>query len=236
MQSNETNTKKRTYTCSNGVEKMFPKRRTMKIDCPWKVYLACNASTEYFWVMRTKLLDIKEHNHPMTSDNKIYPLFRRMNGADQLNIALKLDARLPPRQILELQRAMENPAVNDRFINDDIYNLQKRFASANAGHHELTEILEFLDDYGYISCYDVDSYSKTMKSLFITHPRSIERARAFPDVIVIDTTYKTNVNRMPLTHIVGIDNLCSKKVPAVCNHSVLLLLLSPTRKQRRIHG
>ena len=106
---------------------------------------------------------------------------------------------------------MENPAINDRFINDDIYNLQKRFASANAGHHELTEILEFLDDYGYISRYDVDSYSKTMKSLFITHPRSIERARAFPDVIVIDTTNKTNVNRMPLTHIVGIDNLCSKK-------------------------
>ncbi|KAG2207240.1 hypothetical protein INT45_004629, partial [Circinella minor] len=40
-----------------------------------------------------------------------------------------------------------------------------------------------------------------------THPASIERARSFPDLVVIDTTYKVNHNGMPLVNIIGIDNL-----------------------------
>ena len=60
---------------------------------------------------------------------------------------------------------------------------------------------------GYISRYDTDSTRKIIKSIFATHGTCIEKARRFPDVIVIDCTYRSNRNMMPLLNIVGVSNL-----------------------------
>ncbi|KAG1440553.1 hypothetical protein G6F56_011870 [Rhizopus delemar] len=46
--------------------------------------------------------------------------------------------------------------------------------------------------------------------MFVTTKHSIEKARRFPEVVVIDTTYKMNLNQMPVVNIVGVDNISSE--------------------------
>ncbi|KAG2220214.1 hypothetical protein INT45_002806 [Circinella minor] len=93
----------------------------------------------------------------------------------------------------------------------DIYNLgQKIRANKNkrGNYQEMDLIMTFLQQNGYISRYDTDSTRKIIKSIFATHGTCIEKARRFPDVIVIDCTYRSNRNMMPpLNNIIGISNL-----------------------------
>ena len=43
-----------------------------------------------------------------------------------------------------------------------------------------------------------------MEDLFFAHPRSLDLWRAFPHVVLMDATYKTNRYNMPLLEIVGV--------------------------------
>ncbi|KAL1935596.1 hypothetical protein VTP01DRAFT_4736 [Rhizomucor pusillus] len=58
----------------------------------------------------------------------------------------------------------------------------------------------------YIVLYDVDEERNALKTLFFCRETSIQRARRFNEVVLIDATYKTNDRGLPLVNIVGIGN------------------------------
>ena len=43
-----------------------------------------------------------------------------------------------------------------------------------------------------------------MTKLFFAHFKGIELAQAFPEVLLIDCTYRTNMYNMPLLHFTGV--------------------------------
>ena len=61
-----------------------------------------------------------------------------------------------------------------------------------------------LRDHRFI--YDTRQEPKTdvVTELFFVHPHSITMWRAFPHVILIDATYKTNIYNMPFVQVVGL--------------------------------
>ncbi|KAI9467539.1 hypothetical protein BDB00DRAFT_880534 [Zychaea mexicana] len=72
---------------------------------------------------------------------------------------------------------------NKRFTAKDIYSLKSRLESNDAQHDELPTIMEYFKSYNFIARYHTESATKKVKSIFVTHPRSIERARMFPECL-----------------------------------------------------
>nr|GEU42263.1 hypothetical protein [Tanacetum cinerariifolium] len=57
---------------------------------------------------------------------------------------------------------------------------------------------------GYVHDYDTHPVTNELEALFLVHPSSFKIWRAFPHVLIIDATYKTNIYKMPFVEIVGI--------------------------------
>ena len=63
-------------------------------------------------------------------------------------------------------------------------------------------VMSFLQREGYIFESRTNAVTNELEDLFFAHPGSLERWRAFPHVLLMDATYKTNRYRMPLLKIV----------------------------------
>ena len=61
-----------------------------------------------------------------------------------------------------------------------------------------------LEEYKYYYMHRRCEATAEVQDLFFAHPTSIELLRAFPQVLLMDCTYKTNIYRLPLLHIVGV--------------------------------
>jgi len=57
---------------------------------------------------------------------------------------------------------------------------------------------------GYPHDYRVNPSTQALEELFFVHPTSHKIWRAFPHVLLIDSTYKTNKYNMPFLEIVGV--------------------------------
>ena len=92
----------------------------------------------------------------------------------------------------------------------DLYNLQQKIwgdVNKLGNYEEMALIYNLLGCNGYITRYNTDNTKTYINAIFTTNPMCIERARIFPEVVVLDTTNKVDHNGMPLVNIVGIDNL-----------------------------
>ncbi|XP_074299634.1 uncharacterized protein LOC141630777 [Silene latifolia] len=57
----------------------------------------------------------------------------------------------------------------------------------------------------YVYFYEIDSEeSKELTHIFMAHPEAIKLFRAYPYVVLMDSTYKTNIYRNPLIEMVGV--------------------------------
>ena len=112
---------------------------------------------------------------------------------------------LTPAQIL-LQTADEKG--NPTFIPRDVYKIRHEMVQETK-ESEALALYNFLKSHEYEVRYSCAN--DVVDKVFATHKTSIERATRFPHVIIIDATYKTAINRMPLVNIVGIDNISSSQ-------------------------
>ena len=228
----------RTYQDKNGLTKKFPNRTSRKSNCTWKIIISSTKANNHKWKFTTKLHDIPEHSHGMSTMPLVYHEHRVKDAQERRNIVSQLEAGISPRQIMKQERinlpspvvATPNPqslniqlpvpsfpptpTIRPTYITEpmtptqqsiltsfynvvpkDLYNLgQKIRANENkrGNYQEMDLIMIFLQQAGYISRYDTDSTRKIIKSIFATHGTCIEKARRFPDVIVIDCTYRSN--------------------------------------------
>jgi len=68
---------------------------------------------------------------------------------------------------------------------------------------ELQYLIWKLVENQYVYFTRCNSEETTLEDIFFAHPESIKLLNAFPTVLVMDSTYKTNNHRMPLFEIVG---------------------------------
>jgi MULE transposase domain len=67
-----------------------------------------------------------------------------------------------------------------------------------------------LESRGYITRYEGND-DRQLKYLFFSHQDAIVQARRFHEVVLIDTTYKTNRQGLLYVNIVGISNVGNRK-------------------------
>nr|KAJ0191284.1 hypothetical protein LSAT_V11C800413350 [Lactuca sativa] len=86
----------------------------------------------------------------------------------------------------------------------DILSAVKKHKSKKEGKTQMQGAMEYLDQNGYIYYSRENVLTKELGDLFFAHLRSLEIWRAFPHVLLIDATYKSNKYGMPLSEIVGV--------------------------------
>nr|GEU53484.1 hypothetical protein [Tanacetum cinerariifolium] len=64
--------------------------------------------------------------------------------------------------------------------------------------------MSFLHSNDYVYDFSTNDVTNELKALFFVHPTSFKIWRAFPHVLMIDATYKTNKYNMPFIEIVGV--------------------------------
>ncbi|XP_008244221.1 PREDICTED: uncharacterized protein LOC103342376 [Prunus mume] len=105
-----------------------------------------------------------------------------------------------PRDILVTikDRDAMNVSTMKTIYNARIRNRTKEFA----GRTQMQQLLTKLSEHNYIEWHRISGDIVT--DLFWTHPINIDILRAFPHVLIMDCTYKTNRYRFPLLQIVGV--------------------------------
>ncbi|ORY98671.1 hypothetical protein BCR43DRAFT_543639 [Syncephalastrum racemosum] len=93
-----------------------------------------------------------------------------------------------------LKKFPQRRSAKSRFIAKDIVNQRTRArAYESINEQEMQSIAQYFDDQGYILRYDVDTSTKVIKSIFVTHPHCVERANMFPEDATAVTQYNNEV-------------------------------------------
>ena len=61
-----------------------------------------------------------------------------------------------------------------------------------------------LEEHYYVYFSGTQSESTTIEDIFWAHPTSVKLFNNFPTVFIMDSTYKTNMYKMPMFEIVGV--------------------------------
>ena len=107
-----------------------------------------------------------------------------------------------PRDILSTikQQYPDNVSTSKTIYNQ----CQKLRLKKNAGRTPIQVLMSSLQEEDYVFYDRANDSTNKLEDLFFAHPRSLEIWRAFPHVLVMDATYRTNMFDMPFLEIVGV--------------------------------
>ncbi|KAJ9552999.1 hypothetical protein OSB04_017044 [Centaurea solstitialis] len=170
---------------------------TKKINCPFKLagkYLSMHDC----WTVRV-ICD--KHNHEAAEDMEGHPYAMRLTE-NELRLVEDLSRKnVKPRDILSTLKEQNPDNVSTLRT---IYNARRRFwATEHKGRTQMQVVMSFFQEEGYMHEARTNQ-SNELEDLFFIHPISMEMWRAFPHILLMDATYKTNTYRMPLLEIVGV--------------------------------
>ncbi|KAI8524403.1 hypothetical protein RHMOL_Rhmol13G0147500 [Rhododendron molle] len=136
------------------------------------------------------------HNHPPAKqlEGHDYPA-RLSSEQSTMLVDMCVSSLSSPREILSLIKGKDEFNVSSI---KTIYNARyKHGFKDRAGRSQMQYLLGKLQEYGYIEFNRKDE-NDCLKDLFWSHPTSGDMLRAFPRVLLMDCTYKTNRYRFPL--------------------------------------
>ncbi|XP_038693801.1 uncharacterized protein LOC119991527 [Tripterygium wilfordii] len=143
-----------------------------------------------------------EHNHDPASYMKGHPYPSRLSEVE-IQITVDMSARnSKSRDILtELKKRDPNNVSTIRTI----YNAHKKHKTVErSGQSQMQSVFSFLNDHEYFFDYRANHTTYELEDLFFAHPGSLDRLRAFQNVLLMDATYQTNRYGLPLVEIVGV--------------------------------
>ncbi|KAK9715575.1 hypothetical protein RND81_06G174200 [Saponaria officinalis] len=92
-----------------------------------------------------------------------------------------------------------------RPVKRQIYNLAYKVRSEERGNRNpAQQMLRLASKNGYVHFWEAKDDSTELTHIFMAHPGALMLLRAYPYVIIIDSTYKTNLYKMPMVEVVGL--------------------------------
>jgi len=89
-----------------------------------------------------------------------------------------------------------------------VYNERQQIWKANRGDKKpLQYLISKLEEHKYTYFSRTQSESTTIEYIFWAHPTSVKLFNNFPTVLVMDSTYKTNMYKMPMFEVVGVTSI-----------------------------
>lgn len=176
------------------------KRRsgTKKMGCPFKLVGLYDAD-RLVWNLHVRDDD---HTHAPAQHMEGHPYARRLTQEEYNMVEQLSEQHMPTRNILSSVKKFFPGNVS---INRDLYNVTQKIKNKKKVGTTPMQVLEnLLHSKGYSYYTREDPATEIVEEIFFCHKKSFSIWRAFPHVLMIDATYKTNMYNMPFVQIVGI--------------------------------
>ena len=141
------------------------------------------------------------HNHEPSSHPTAHPIHRKLTAEQKGQISRLNAAGIAPKEINTYLRQNDSTLATQKDISNQI--LQSR-RDARQGETSMQALINQLDQKGFWSRFQVDENNRVEAVLF-AHPDSLAYLQTYPELLLLDCTYKTNRFGMPLLDIIGID-------------------------------
>ncbi|KJZ68317.1 hypothetical protein HIM_12292 [Hirsutella minnesotensis 3608] len=143
------------------------------------------------------------HNHEPSQHISAHPTLRALSVSDETTISDLTQAGIAPRDIRTYLR--QNSSSAGAATQQDIYNcIAKSKRALCEGQSTIQALANELDNQGFWSRIQLDQARRVTAVLF-AHPESLTYLQAYPELLILDCTYKTNKYKMPLLDIIGVD-------------------------------
>uniref|UniRef100_A0A8H7K5T0 MULE transposase domain-containing protein n=1 Tax=Bionectria ochroleuca TaxID=29856 RepID=A0A8H7K5T0_BIOOC len=183
---------------SNARRRMTTTRRT---GCQFSV-LAKEALDKTMWRLAHRPgREFAHHNHEPSTNLSAHPVHRQLSHADRSTINNLANAGVAPKEI----RSYLRQNTQSRATQQDIYNcIAQGKRDQQKGQSTIHALANELEAEGFWSRIRFDQDGRVTAVLF-AHPESLAYLKSYPDILILDCTYKTNKYKMPLLDIVGVD-------------------------------
>jgi hypothetical protein len=192
------------YACDRGgkprrvAENISKKTCTRKTDCPFSIIAKESAAG---WNLKHRL-DRQSwfHNHEPSQHPSAHPAHRQLSTDVQKQVKTLLDVGVQPKEIRTVVRQGGSLAGRK-----DIYNhIAEARRDAYQGESSIHALANQLDKKGFWNRIQFADDGRVTAVLF-AHPGSIAYLHSYPELLILDCTYKTNKYKMPLLDMVGVD-------------------------------
>ncbi|KJZ70430.1 hypothetical protein HIM_10168 [Hirsutella minnesotensis 3608] len=147
------------------------------------------------------------HNHEPSYTISAHPAHRALSSTDEATIGRLTNAGVAPRDIRTYLR--QNSATTQSATQQDIQNcIAKAKRELCQGQSTIQALANGLDDQGFWNRMQLDEHDRVTAVLF-AHPESLAYLKSYPELLILDCTYKTNKYKMPLLDMVG-DDSCGR--------------------------
>ena len=173
---------------------------TRKCDCPFQLiakYISDPRSTG--WKIN---VICGEHNHEPATFLEGHPFAKRLTDEQKQFVLDKYRQNIAPRDILaELKKRWPNNVSTKETVYDEVRRIR---ADETCGRTPMQSLLVSLHSSNYVYHVRHVPNSNQVHDLLLINPTSMTIWRAFPHVLILDPTYKTNRYHLPLLEIVGL--------------------------------
>nr|GEV36374.1 hypothetical protein [Tanacetum cinerariifolium] len=171
---------------------------TKKTDCPFQ-FIRQYSSSHGYWTIRVVC---DQHNHLPTPNLEGHAYARRLSHDEYRLVEDLTWKNVRPREILS---TLKDQNENNLSTLSTIYDAQRKIRKVeNAGKTPMQVLMSLLHINRYVYEPFINLVTNELQALFFVHPTSYEIWRAFPQVLIIDATYKTNIYKMAFVQIVGV--------------------------------
>ena len=141
------------------------------------------------------------HNHSPSSTPVAHPVHRQLSQSDKSTVRQMATSGVKPSEIRSYLHMTSDTLATQQDIYNSIAQSKRELARGQSSIHALAEQL---DGDGFWNKIRLDESGRVVAVLF-AHPQSLGYLKLYPEVLLLDCTYKTNKYKMPLLDIVGVD-------------------------------
>ena len=177
------------------VKRMSNSTGTKKCGCPFE--LRCVRGNDGWKVSVAN----GKHNHPSALHMEGHAYAGRLSSEETSLLVEMSRSLVKPRDILN---SLKHTNSGNTSTIKSIYNARAKYRVQElAGRSQMQQLMKKLADYEYIEWHRTNE-ENVLTEMFWAHPTSGDLLRAFPHVLLMYCTYKTNRYRYPLLQICGV--------------------------------
>ncbi|XP_074300781.1 protein FAR1-RELATED SEQUENCE 4-like [Silene latifolia] len=143
------------------------------------------------------------HNHEVTKYKDGHRHFAGLNAEEKEFVRQQVRASIPPKDIKNglHQRTPDKPQPTST----QIYSAVNKFRREVRGtRNTARQMLAVAVASNYVEWHKTDPETEELTHVFMAHPEAVKLFRAYPHVVLIDSTYKTNKYKIALVEVVGV--------------------------------
>lgn len=171
---------------------------TKKCGCPFQVH-GVKLDKDDEWCVRVVS---GLHNHLPIKQLEGHSYAGRLSDQEKTIVSNMTKGMVKPKEILMTikQRDEKNETTMK-----SIYNARHRYKFIKkASRSQMQQLVKQLKECNYVEWHRSKESTDSVRDLFWAHPASVDFLRAFPSLLIMDSTCKTNRYCLPLLEVVGV--------------------------------